>query len=63
MPYSTCTGDVRQPFSVASVDSLLLGDEDVLRDTTILEVSQAAFSASPLEDYISQPFNAKLVVW
>jgi hypothetical protein len=37
-----------RPFTAASVDSLLPGDEDVLRDATIHEVSQAVFSASQL---------------
>jgi hypothetical protein len=33
-----------RPVSVASVDSSLLGDDDVLRDAAIREVSQAVFS-------------------
>jgi hypothetical protein len=33
-----------RPFSMASVDTTLLGDDDVLRDATIREVSQAVFS-------------------
>jgi hypothetical protein len=37
-----------RPFSAASVDSLLPGDDDILRDATIQEVSQAVFSASQL---------------
>jgi hypothetical protein len=38
-----------------------LGDDDVLRDATIEEVSQAVFSASPLGalgGYISRPIEA-----
>jgi hypothetical protein len=49
------------PFSAASVDSPLPGD-DVLRDATTQEVSQAVFSESPLGalvGYISRPFNAE----
>jgi hypothetical protein len=49
---------------VASVDSLLPGDEDILQDATIREVSKAVFSASllgALGGYVSQPFNAELV--
>jgi hypothetical protein len=64
MLYSACAGDVRQrqrPFSVANVDSPLPGDEDVLRDATIREVSQVVFSASQLGaliGYIRLPFSA-----
>jgi hypothetical protein len=50
-----------RPFSAASVDSLLPGDEDVLRDATIHEVSQAVFSASQLGaliGYKRRLFNA-----
>jgi hypothetical protein len=64
MLYSAYAGDVRQggsPFSGASVDSLLQGDDDVLRDAAIQEMSQAVFSGNPLGGYISGPFNAKLV--
>jgi hypothetical protein len=52
----------RRLFSVASVDSLLPGDEDVLRDETIHEVSQVVFSGNllgALGGYISRPFNAE----
>jgi hypothetical protein len=48
----------------ASVDSLLPGDDDVLRGATIREVSQAVFPASQLGvlvGYLRRPFNAELV--
>jgi hypothetical protein len=51
-----------RPFSAASVDRRLPGNDDILRDATIREVSQVVFSASPLKalvGYISQPFNAE----
>jgi hypothetical protein len=35
----------RRPFTTASVDSALPGDEDVLRGATIREVSPAVFSS------------------
>jgi hypothetical protein len=55
---------------MASVDNSLLGsrqrpmgfldddDDNVVRDATIEEVSQAVFSASPLGDYIGRPTKA-----
>jgi hypothetical protein len=45
--YSAHTGDVndRRPFTTASVDSALPGDEDVLCGATIREVSPAVFSS------------------
>jgi hypothetical protein len=53
-----------RPFTTASVDSPLPGDDDVLRGATIREVSQAAFTASQLGaliGYICRPFNAQSV--
>jgi hypothetical protein len=53
-----------RPFSAASVDSLLPGDEDVLRDATIREVLQVVFSAGQLGalvGYIRRPFNTEAV--
>jgi hypothetical protein len=53
-----------RPFTTASVDSPLPGDDDVLQGATIREVSQAVFSASQLGalvGYISRPFNAEPV--
>jgi hypothetical protein len=41
-----------------------LGDDDVVRDATIEQVSQAVFSASPLGalgDYISRPTKLNAV--
>jgi hypothetical protein len=67
MLYGACAGDVRKrwrPLTTASVDSPLPGDDDVLRDATVREVSQAVFSASQLGaliGYISRSFNAELV--
>jgi hypothetical protein len=54
-------GNVNKP---GSVDSPLPGNDDVLWDATIQEVSQAVFPASPLRafrGYISRPFNGELV--
>jgi hypothetical protein len=48
---------------MASVDSLLPGDSDVLRDATIREVSQAVFSAGQLGGlggYIRRPFPLRV---
>jgi hypothetical protein len=60
------TSDIgKRLFSIARVDSPLPGDDDILRDATIQDVSQAVFSASPLRvlrGYISRPFNAELVL-
>jgi hypothetical protein len=49
----------------ASVDSPLLGDNDVLRGATICEVAQAVFTASQLGaliGYIGRPFDAEELV-
>jgi hypothetical protein len=51
MLYGACAGDVRQRWetvTMASVDSPLLGDDDVLRGARIREVSQEVFPASQL---------------
>jgi hypothetical protein len=48
-------------FTATSVNSPLPGDDDVLRGTTIREVSQAVFSVSQLGvlvGHIRRPFNA-----
>jgi hypothetical protein len=50
--YSACAGDITQQYG--SVYKLLLGDDNVVRDATIDEMSQAVFSASPLRGYIIQ---------
>jgi hypothetical protein len=42
---SDCGG---RPFTAASVDSPLPGDDEVLRDARIRDLSQAVFSASQL---------------
>jgi hypothetical protein len=47
--------------STASVYNLLLGDDDVVRDATIEEMSQVVSSANPLGalgSYISRPTKA-----
>jgi hypothetical protein len=47
--------------STTSVYSSLLGDDDVILDATIEEMSQAVFSASPLGAYIIRPTKPNLV--